>query len=177
MGVWAPLKFHSLQLWRFRPALLAALLISSALLVISTGSYLVNTHRLTGAQGALAPPSRIPVQASAGSPAAVKPLALPPFDSVILVSAIEQASVSMKVSTDELTFALEEGAGQPYRRHRASFTALGRYPQIRAAIASILREVPYSSLDSMKCMRNDIGELDVSCSVTLSAFYRRAPSR
>lgn len=176
MGVGAYLKFHFHQLRRFQPVLLGALVTSLALVVFALGSYFVNTSRLAAEQEALARQA-VHLDIPANASAAVKPLALPSFDSVVLLSAIEQACVSTKVSTDAITFALEDGAGQPYRRYRASFTMLGRYPQIRAAIAKVLREVPFSSLESIKCMRDDIAEADVSCSVNMSAFYKLAQFR
>lgn len=176
MGVRASLRFYSVQLGRFRPRLLAALVTSSSLLVFSTASYLVNIDLLTAEQAALALQSQ-PWQTPAESQAPLKAPDLPPFDSVTLVSAIDRASVAMKVTSDALTFALEDGAGQPYRRYRASLAMLGRYPHIRAAIVTVLQEVPYSSLDSIKCTRDDIAEVDVNCTVTMSVFYQRAHSR
>jgi len=175
MSVGASFRFYFLQLRQFHPALLAALLFASALFVLSVGIYFVNIEKLKTEQGAMARSLRS-LSSAAGSATAVKTLALSPFDSTILVSAIEQEAAVAKVSTDAFTFALEDGPAQPYRRYRASFAMLGRYPQIRAAIAGILQKVPYSSLDSIKCTRDDIGEVDVNCTIKMSAFYKRPHS-
>ncbi len=175
MSAGVAFRFYCLQLRQFHPALLAALLIASGLLVLSIGSYLVNIDKLRAEQSALQQYSRSSALPTA-SATAVKPFALPPFDSTILVSAIEQEAAAAKISTDAFTFALEDGPAQPYRRYRASFAMLGRYPQIRAAIAGVLQKVPYSSLDSIKCTRDDIGEVDVNCTINMSAFYKRPHS-
>ena len=175
MSAGAAFRFYFLQLRQFHPALLAALLFASALLVLSVGSYLVNIDKLKTEQGALERSLR-PSSPPAELTMAVKPLALPPFDSTILVSAIEHEATAAKVSTDTFTLVLEDGTAQPYRRYRASFVMLGRYPQIRTTIAGVLKKVPYSSLDSIKCMRDDIGEVDVNCTVNMSAFYKRPHS-
>lgn len=174
MRAGAFLVFHGLRLRRFHPALLAVAGVTSVLLLVSAGSVLVQARKVAAGRAALA--AQAHAARAPAAPAGMQPLNLPPFDATVLIAAIEQASLSAQVNTDGFAFAVEDTAGLPYRRYRASMEMVGRYPQIRAAIAGVLREVPSSALSAVKCMRDDIGEADVRCTVVMSAFYRRAPS-
>jgi hypothetical protein len=150
---------------------MATLAISSGVLCAAAGWWHLNFlayNRIKTAPSASPPtmPSDSPLTVSS------KELALPEFDSVPIIGAIEGAAVATKTFVDEMTFVLEDSQAQPYRRYRATFTVAGRYPDIRSFVEMLSDSIPNSSLDSIKCARDEIDAPDVSCALTVSAFYK-----
>jgi hypothetical protein len=174
MSVGALLIFHALRLRRFQPAFFMAMTVSVILLLIAAVSYLTNAYGLRQEHSMAAQLQT--ARAPAGTRPTVSPPVLPAFSASVVLEAIERGSTSAQVTVDDFTFVLEDSAGVPYRRYRASMSMAGRYPQVRQALARILGQLPYGALDAIKCTRADIVEVDVVCSVTISTFYRRTQS-
>lgn len=168
------LTFHGLRLRRFHPMLLfmaGGMLFVSVLLA---SAIVIQSRTVAAAHASLA--SQVQSATTPVTSSGVKPIDLPSFDATTLIGAIERESISRQVGSDTFVFAVDDTAGLPYRRYRVSMEMVGRYPQIRGALAGVLHAVPFSALDTLKCMRDDIGETDVRCTVAMSAFYRRVPS-
>lgn len=96
---------------------------------------------------------------------------LPDFSSTQLLKALHRAADESKLPLDEVQFALDNNGNQPYLRYRATLTVSSGYSAIRRFVDRMREALPDVSLDTISCSRDDIGGKDLTCDLTLSAFY------
>ncbi|HEY8023538.1 MAG TPA: hypothetical protein VIF60_03160 [Burkholderiaceae bacterium] len=98
---------------------------------------------------------------------------LPEFDNTSLVKVLNHLAGETKLTLDEVSFALDDNANQPFLRYRATLTVSSGYPTIRRFLDQVHAELPQASLDSIVCTRDDITTLEPTCDLIFSAFYRK----
>jgi hypothetical protein len=99
---------------------------------------------------------------------------LPEFDSAQLVDALHDVANDIKLPIDEVSYALENTAGQPYLRYRVTLSVTANYPTIRKFADTFRKQAEHVSLDTISCSREDIAATTLNCDLGLSAFYRKA---
>lgn len=99
---------------------------------------------------------------------------LPVFHTVPLVNAIERSSQRSGMAVGEVIFSLDDTNEKPFIRYQATFMLVGGYPAMRMFLKDMQASLVYVSLDSVHCLREDIDDSDVGCTITMSAFYKRA---
>ena len=100
---------------------------------------------------------------------------LRPFVSNELLDALNGASTALALPVNEIVFRFDDNPLRPYLRYTATVKVFGGYPVVRKFVAAVRQPLPQTSLDAISCSRTDILSAHVSCELTLSAFYRRAP--
>ncbi|TFW09520.1 hypothetical protein E4K72_05605 [Oxalobacteraceae bacterium OM1] len=103
----------------------------------------------------------------------VPQLPLTDFHSSQLVRALDRVADATKTGYDEITFSLDPATNKPFLRYRASMTVSGTYPNIRNFLSAIAQDIKFASLDSISCARAGIQSAELTCDLTLSAFYRK----
>jgi hypothetical protein len=167
-------RFHIQRYWCTQPlgTALAGLSIVAAFVVIAIYPY--QRHAL---QAATNDWQQLHTSSRAIGPKAAplpeKSLALPLFQSSPLVGTLNRIAEESKLPLDEIQFALDDNANQPYLRYRATLTVSAGYPSIRRFINRMQQELAEVSLDTISCARDDIAAKDLTCDVALSAFYRK----
>ena len=160
---------------RTQPRLLVVLIASVVLFAIGVAACVEQWQRTEAAEHewqSISQPHR-----TAGRPttqaALPQQIALPPFNSAELVTALHRAAEESKLPLDEILFSLDDNATQPYLRYHATLTVSARYPAIRSFLQKMRTAVSNVSLDSITCTREDIGVTDLTCELALSAFYKK----
>jgi hypothetical protein len=174
------LKFHVTRWFNAQPVTFSVLSASSFALLVAMVVYVQqwqaadDATKLELATRAL---SLQPVVTSAPvNPVSTLEAALPAFNSAELVAALNSVAGATKLPIDEVTFALDETANQPYMRYRITLTASASYPVVRRFLDKFRRDVAHVSLDSIICTRDGMSAANtgLSCDLAFFAFYRRA---
>lgn len=162
-------RFYLRRLFALQPLLAFAGLLALAALVSAGTAYQSqrNAVRLAQAERLTLQQRSPPAQRVPGV------MELPTFHSVPLVQAIERTAAGSSAAVNEITFTFDDAATQPFLRYRARFSLVGRYFAIRDFIDQLGRTLPFAYLDSIHCTREDAGETDVVCEMTVTALYRR----
>lgn len=167
--------FNLRRLVRSQPFLCAAMAVTLAL-SIAAGAALISVHIANA--NAVAELRRIE-QFTNNAPLPKAPVpdlrvSLQPFNSAQLVQAMNEVAAQVSLPLQEISFTLEDPAGVPYLRYRASLTVVAKYAIVRRFIDGIHAEVPDVSLDSLACKREAINAQPLECDLVFSAFYKVA---
>jgi|GEM_PF-2021951 len=167
------LRFHQRRLWQNEPRLFAALLVSLTVCIVSTLAYWEQRERARTAWNELQSIGRAPAATVPASSKSIGAADLPPFQASKLLERLHRAAEVSALSLDDISLTLDDSAGQPYLRYHASLTLSGSYAPIRTFIEQVLADAANSSLDGIRCTRDDIAATQLNCAITLSAYYRR----
>lgn len=157
---WLPYcQFHLKRLMRTQPRLLAALIASVVIFASGFAACMEQRQRTEAAERewqSISKPHRI-----SGHPAnqSLPPqqFALPPFNSPQLVTALNHVAEESKLPLDEISFSLVDNVTQPYLRYHATLSVSARYPAIRSFLQKMRVAASNVTLDSITCIREDIG--------------------
>lgn len=108
------------------------------------------------------------------SPQLTDAIELPEFNGADFAAEFNQIASEAGLPVEELAYALEAGAAQPYLRYRMTLEVKAGYPELRRFIAAMSAAQPNVSLDSVRCRREDVATAPVICQLALSAFFRKA---
>lgn len=111
-----------------------------------------------------------PVQAA---PARIVEPELPVFVASQAVEAFTTTAQDVGLPVDEVTYSLENGNDQPYRRYRISMSVKTGYPEVRRFVAALATGMPNVALDAIRCARENAAAPTLGCQLVFSAFYRR----
>lgn len=98
---------------------------------------------------------------------------LPAFSSADFTDQFLSTARDVHVPTDEVSYSLETGAGQPYWRYRITVDLKTGYPELRKFIAALASSLPNVALDAVRCRREDAASAGLSCQLAFSAFFRK----
>lgn len=98
---------------------------------------------------------------------------LPVFSSSELAADFHAISADVKLPVDEVRYALDSSASQPYLRYRVTLVVKTGYPEIRKFAAALLTALPNVALDSVRCGKEEAAGAALSCQLAFSAFYRK----
>lgn len=165
--------FYLRRQLRLQPWPTAALLLALVSLGAAAAFYARSSHMLDKseqAHRALSTATKAaPVVALPGRSVPVFPV----FNSAQLMGDLQQAADVAKLPLDEVTFTLDDKGKLPYLRYRASLSVSADYPAIRRFVEGLRIGMANVTLDGIHCNREDIGVAELSCDVSLSAFYRQ----
>ncbi|GLR13679.1 hypothetical protein GCM10007907_24690 [Chitinimonas prasina] len=160
-----------LQPWATAALLLALVGLGSAAVFYAHSSHMLgkaeHARRALGTASKAAPVVTLP-----GNAVPVFPV----FNSAQLMGDLQQAADAAKLPLDEVTFTLDDKGKLPYLRYRASLSVSADYPAIRRFVDGLRVGMANVTLDGIHCSREDIGVAELSCDVSLSAFYRQVRS-
>lgn len=164
-----------MRLWRSQPAAFSVLLLAAICAVAGAVSWSYSSALCTDVQDALRSLNQHP-------PVVVTPVVqtppagadLPPFDGAAFTTEFLATARDAGVPTDEVGYALESGAAQPYMRYRITLEAKSGYFELRKFIAALAMAQPNVALDAIRCRRDDAGAVTLACQLTFSAFFRKA---
>lgn len=100
-------------------------------------------------------------------------VSLPSLAAGDIVKRFNGIAVDMHVPLDEVVYVLDSQPNVPYRRYRITLTTKAAYPDIRKFVAVLSGEMPYVSLDSIRCARPDAAAPTLGCELALSAFFSK----
>lgn len=171
------LRFYANRIYRSQPVIATALLMSGFAVVISGTAYVQFTRESTFARMEV---KMLQAKSHAAKYAASIPKVerqpsseLPPFDSAQLVQSLNGAAADAQLPLDEVRYALDESANEPYLRYRVVLRVSTSYPLIRKFSDQLSADLSNVSLDLISCLRPDSASTPVSCDLVFSAFYRR----
>lgn len=95
------------------------------------------------------------------------------FESSGLVSILNTVAREAGVPIEEISYVLDEQGDQPFRRYQINFSTASRYPLLRRMIQSLQSKISQLSLDGISCTRDDIVVVELQCSLTLSAYFKK----
>ncbi|MBV8636244.1 MAG: hypothetical protein JO002_17250 [Burkholderiaceae bacterium] len=176
-GAFLFLRFHFRRLYASQPWMLSGLLI--ALLALA-GMALAHWHtaELLAAEAygnALLQSRAKAVLANGDKDVRATPSApmLPWFQGADLIAELGRIADSAAVPVDEVGYALDEGANQPYMRYRVTMTVVATYPAVRRFVRGVPATLSNVDLDAISCKRSDITVAALSCDLVFSAFFRK----
>ena len=172
---WLPLcQFHFRRLLRKQPVGVSALIVS---LIVFSSTSIIYAQQIRGAEAVVKEWQILSKHSHdlnhAGNAIDQTKPELNAFNNTQLVDALNSVAEEMKLSLDEVSFILDDNVSQPYLRYHATLTVSSTYPTIRHFIDQVHAKQPDISLDSITCTRADISTVDLTCDLTLSAFYRK----
>jgi len=98
---------------------------------------------------------------------------LPRTDAAVeAVARIHRIGTSAGVSLPSGEYRMERRADDPLVRYRLSLPVTGTYPQVRAFVIDVLRDVPAAALDDIQLRRDPAGRIEAR--VRFSLFLRPA---
>jgi hypothetical protein len=169
--------FHLLRLLRAQPGVFAALSISSLFVIGGSLVYLQQWQSFNNTTLELAELRANKSQALAKAHVDVNanhiPLALPGFQSAALVNTFHQLAQENKFPLNEVSYALDDSANQPYLRYRVTLTVASTYPVIRRFVDQIGTHLPNVALDAISCAREDIAIVELNCDLVFSAIFAK----
>lgn len=171
------LRFYFLRMLRVHPVAAGMLVLCVALAVFAAAALVTQVRRASAAEIALAElqaktiPALAPNRPAPSASAAA--LDLPPFDSAKLVTILNDTAGDSRLLLDEVTYALDDNASQPYLRYRITMTLNASYPLIRSLAERLSENVPYLTLDAINCSRKDVGVAELSCDMVMSGFFQK----
>lgn len=169
-------RFTFARLWRVdRNGLTATCLltvIAAALAIAAFSAFRVEQGILVRLSGLSAGSNHVSVSTAKFKDSHVE---LDSFDSGVLLGALNGAATLVALPVNELVFRLDDNPARPYLRYTATVKVFGDYPAVRKFVDAVRKPLPQTSLDALSCTRTDIQSVHLSCELTLSAFYRRAP--
>lgn len=101
------------------------------------------------------------------------PVNLPTFHNASFVTALHKVAGKARLTINELSYVLDDAPSMPYFRYRIQFSVLSNYPSVRRFVKELNQELPYVTLDAISCSREDIVAPDVTCDLSLTAFFAR----
>lgn len=101
------------------------------------------------------------------------PVSLPTFHNAPFVTALHKVAGKARLNINELSYVLDDAPSMPYLRYRIQFSVLSNYPSVRRFVKELNQELPYVTLDAISCSREDIVAQDVTCDLSLTAFFAR----
>ena len=165
--------FYWRRFMREQPLMCGALLVAITAVLGAAFAHL-SLQRLTADALASQAALRNGLQtASVPEPAIPFRESLQPFNSAQVVDTLNQVAERAGLSIDEVSFTLDEGAGQPFLRYRASLTLVAKYLAMRRFVDGVRAGLPDVSLDSITCSRKAISDAQLSCDLVFTAFYAR----
>jgi hypothetical protein len=168
------IRFYFRQQLRAMPAAIVGLLAAAGLLTLAGAAMVATRHGADAELDALHALRQKPRPAqSAPSPGAQAAVSLPEFDSADFAHRFLGTASDVGLVTDEVGYALETPAGQPYWRYRITLSVKSGYPHVRRFVAALASEMPFVALDAIRCTRESIGASALACELTFSAFFRR----
>jgi len=99
---------------------------------------------------------------------------LPEFNAADFAAEFNQIASEAGLPVEELAYAMESGAAQPYQRYRIKMEVKAGYPELRRFVAAVSAAQPNVSLDSLRCRREDVATAPLTCQLAFSAFFRKA---
>jgi hypothetical protein len=99
--------------------------------------------------------------------------ALPTFSSAEFGREFVATAVDAGLSIDEVVYALDAPAGQPYFRYRVTLPVKTRYADIRKFVAALEAAMPNVLLDSVRCSRENANAQQLSCDLAFSALFAK----
>ena len=160
-----------------RPGFLGlALLLASAIFLVSTHLDVASDVEALRAQAALAPAQRsvaiVEDQAgqAPGTPVFAPRSTLP----ATLHQIFDQAALA-RLSVDTARYEISAVKGTGVFRYRLSFPVTGPYPQVRAFIDSVLATMPAVALTDLTLERKTIGSANVEAQIRLTVYTGSDP--
>lgn len=108
-----------------------------------------------------------------GAPGAIQSIPVGPLDSRALPNALYTAAQEQQIGLGDINFAQQPGSVDGLLIHRAELTLQARFPSIYRFIQTVQTRVPTSTLDGLRCSREDAAAEIVRCAIVLVAFYRK----
>jgi uncharacterized membrane protein YciS (DUF1049 family) len=172
---WPFLRFHAAKQYRVSPWSFFFFILSLILLVLSAALWLRARLEVAAAAEEL---HQVMIRQSRPAPVFrhSPKVDLPAFEGSALPRAILAASERVKLPIGDISYAFDEGRGEPYRRYRARFGTGTNYTAIRHFIRELQARDSNVTLDGISCSRQDMRSAALNCEVALSAFYRRGNS-
>lgn len=168
-------SFHLARLFNHCPVAFTALLLSASFAALGLGSYLYWSRDHMDLEAAVrkAKQSHALRTSATTEPVQYQPPRLPDFASAEFTAQFQQLVKEIGLRTEEVSYSLETGAGQPYWRYRISLQVQSGYPLIRKLLAAIASEFPNATLDGIQCTRENTAAVGLKCELSLSAFFRK----
>lgn len=162
---------------RAQPIAVAVLALCVLLAAIAAVFLLAQANRARDAQALLDElrAKALTAPASKAVPAAAMWSApdLPPFDSALLVSVLNETATESGLVLDEVVYTLDNNSNQPYMRYRITMSLNATYPLIRRLAEQLNTNVPHLTLDAINCSRKDIIVAELNCDMVMSGFFRK----
>lgn len=172
MALFLYVRFQVYRLWYTQRGAAIVSAIATLALVASAAAWLPLVSEGHDAYLELARMSGKKSVRSEAPSSAWRELTLPEFNSSKAVDQITLIASDVGVPVDEVTYALENTAGYPYRRYRISMSVKAGYPEIRKFVAALASDMPNASLDAIRCARENALAQALGCELAFSVFYR-----
>ena len=98
-------------------------------------------------------------------------ISLPPFNSAVLVEAVNDAAEDSGLILNEVSYVLEDSKNQPFLRYRVVLSVVASYPEVRQFVERLTNRVPHLTLDGFECSRSGTSVLVPTCDLALSGLY------
>ena len=167
--------FHSIAFRRAYPMVFLCAIFALLAMLVAVTAWLIQLQQAESSEQQLrslqaqTKPSVIALSAAA----LPKTEALPKFEGAPLVDTINQVAADLNLPVDEISYALEDGAAQPYLRYRMTLSIASNYPMVRRFTEALGMNLPNATLDSISCAREDVAQPALTCDLAFSMFFRK----
>lgn len=171
------LRFYNNRLFRTHRIAFVLLIAGAVGVCLATIFYLQQRQILSSAQHELRMLVKSLADAKSLQDTTKQPqnsaIKLPRFDSVELVQTLNELAAETRAPVDDVAYAIDSAASDPYLRYRITLDVAAEYAVIRNFGARLVSEMPNVSMDSISCKRTDTATAPLTCDLQFSAFYER----